>query len=400
VATGTRHGTKILVVCAVDTTAWILLVNQIRAIRQRGWEVGVACTDGPMLRRLAAEGIPIYPVYISRSFAPMRNLAAVIRLYRILRGHSFDIVHVHTPVASLVGRLAARLAGVPIVLYTAHGFYFHEHMNPRARFLHIRIERLFGRWTDFLFTQSAEDAATAIAERIVPAAKVETIGNGVVISDFADVPRSAVEGWRERLNLPRDSIVIGTVGRLVREKGYGEFFLAASRVAASQPSAVFLVVGDVAKGDRDPFSATIVEALASDPKLRDRVRFAGFTEEIPPLMQLMDIFVLASYREGMPRSIIEAMAAGKPVIASDIRGCREEVVHGVTGFLVPVRDAPALASCIETLVKDPDLRREQGLAGRLRAERFFDETKVIERLMERIDKLLEERDRIQQQASH
>jgi glycosyltransferase involved in cell wall biosynthesis len=279
---------------------------------------------------------------------------------------------------------------VPLILYTAHGFYFHEHMNPRARFLHIHIERLFGRCTDFLFTVSGEDAATAIAERIMPAAKVEVIGNGAVIADFAEVPEPAVEGWRKRLELPRDCIVIGTVGRLVEEKGYREFFQAASRVAASHPSAVFLVVGEEAKGDRDPFNATIVEMLASDPNLHGRVRFTGFTEDVPPLVQLMDIFVLASYREGMPLSIIEAMAAGKPIVASNIRGCREEVIDGVTGFLVPVHDAPALASCIEALVKDPKLRREQGLAGHLRAKRLFDQTKVIERLIGRIEELLVE----------
>ena len=360
----------------------------------------MACSDGPMLRRLAGDGIRIYPVHISRSFAPITNLLAVFRLYRLLRSWKFDIVHVHTPVASLVGRLAARLAGVPLILYTAHGFYFHEHMNPRVRSLHIRIERLFGRCTDFLFTQSAEDAATAIAERIMPAAKVESIGNGVVISDFANVAKSAVQGWRERLELPRNCVVIGTVGRLVLEKGFREFFEAASHVASTQPSVVFLVVGGVAEGDRDPFSTTVGEMLASDQNLVNKVRFAGFADDVPPLIQLMDIFVLASYREGMPRSIIEAMATGKPIVATDIRGSREEVIDGVTGFLVPVRDAPALANRIEALVKDPKLRRELGLAGRLRAESLFDETKVNERLIGRIDKLLEERGYIQRQRGH
>lgn len=348
-----------------------------------------------MLRRLEGEGFPVYPVHISRALAPMTNLLALVRLYRLIRKHRFEVVHVHTPVASLVGRLAAGLAGVPLILYTAHGFYFHEHMNPRARFLHVHVERLFGRWTDFLFTQSAEDAVTAVTERIMPAAKVEAIGNGVVISEFANVPTLAVERWRDRLKLPRDAIVIGTVGRVVQEKGYREFFQAASQVAASQPAVVFLVVGDVVKGDRDPFSAAIDETLASDPNLRDSVRFAGFTEDVPPLIQLMDVFVLPSYREGMPRSIIEAMAAGKPVVATNIRGCREEVIEGVTGFLVPVRDAPALAQRIELLVKDLNLRRQQGFAGRLRAEQLFDESMVIGRLIRRIDQLLEERERNQ-----
>jgi glycosyltransferase involved in cell wall biosynthesis len=384
-----RARPSLLVVCAVDTTAWILLGNQIRAIRDKGWQVSVACTDGPMLRRFEGEGIRTYPVSISRAIAPIRNLRAVLTLYRLLRKHEFDIVHVHTPVASLVGRLAARLAGVPLILYTAHGFYFHEHMNPWARSMHIHLERLFGGWTDFLFTQSEEDAATAVAERIMPAAKVEAIGNGVVIAEFANVPRSAVEDWRKRLDMPRDSIVVGTVGRLVEEKGYHEFFQAASLVAASQPSTLFLVVGDTAEGDRDPFSSRMADMVSSDPNLRDRVRFAGFTHDVPPLLQVMDIFVLASYREGMPRSIIEAMAAGKPVVATDIRGCREEVIDGITGFLVPVRDAPALAKALEALIKDPSLRKRQGVAGRFRAEQLYNETIVIDRLIRRIDQLFD-----------
>ena len=390
-ATTSRHKTNVLVVCAVDATAWLLLGNQIRAMRERGWDVTVACTDGPLLQRLASDGIHIYPVHISRAIAPLTNLRAVLRLYRLLRSRSFDVVHVHTPVASLVGRLAARLAHVPLILYTAHGFYFHEHMNPRERFFHVHLERWFGKFTDFLLTQSSEDAATAIAEGIMPAARVEAIGNGVVISSFASVRRSMVEDWRQRLELPRESVVVGTVGRLVAEKGYREFFQAASQVAASYPSTMFLIVGDVASGDRDPFGAAITKMLASDSNLSGRVRFSGFTEDVPPLMQLIDIFVLASYREGMPRSIIEAMAAGKPVVASDIRGCREEVVDGITGFLVPVGDASALAGRIEELVKDPKLRDEQGRAGFVRAERLFDEARVIDRLLGRIDKLLKER---------
>jgi len=389
----------VLVVCALDTTAWLLLRNQLRAMRDRGWDVAVACSDGPSLQRFEVEGISTFPVRISRSFDPATNLLAVLRLYRLLRTRRFDIVHVHTPVASLVGRLAARLAHVPLILYTAHGFYFHEHMNPGARAFHIRLERLFGRFTDFLFTQSSEDAETAVAQAIMPASRVEVIGNGVVIADFANAPRSLVESWRERLDLAPDSIVVGTVGRLVEEKGYREFFQAASRVAASHPSVTFLIVGDVAKGDRDPFSAAIVELLASDINLRGRVRFAGFTEDVPALIQLMDVFVLASYREGMPRSIIEAMAAGKAVVASNIRGCREEVVEGVTGFLVPVRDASALADRIEALVKDRALRDQQGAAGYLRAERLFNEARVIERLLRRVDKLLEERGRLKSQPS-
>ena len=131
--------------------------------------------------------------------------------------------------------------------------------------------------------------------------------------------------------------------------------------------------------------------ITGNPQLRDRVRFSGFTEEIPVLMQLIDIFVLASYREGMPRSIIEAMAAGKPVVASNIRGCREEVVDRETGYLVPVRDARALADRILALVADSELRAALGAAGRRRAEALFDEDEVTARVIATIEELLNDR---------
>ena len=387
-AATTSSGTTVLVVCAIDSTAWLLLRPQIRAMRDRGWIVTVACTDGPMLRRFLDEGISIYPVRISRSIAPITNLLATLKLYRFLRRQRFDVVHVHTPVASLVGRLAAWAARVPLILYTAHGFYFHENMNPRARWLYIQLERLFGHLTDFLFTQSREDAVTAVAVGIMPADRVEAIGNGVPTRDFADVPTSAVAEMRALFDMPVHSIVVGTIGRLVKEKGYRELMRAANEVLQSFPSTVFVIAGDVLTGERDPFVKEIAHAIAVEPNLRGAVRLVGFVSNVPAFMNALDVFVLASYREGMPRSVIEAMAAGKPVVATDIRGCREEVVDGVTGFLVPVRDADSLADRIRTLVTSPDLRDSQGRAGQLRAHNQFDESSVINRLLSRIDGLL------------
>lgn len=341
------------------------------------------------MTRLAQHGFTVYPVRISRSLNVVSHLAAVFNLYRLMRKGRFDIVHVHTPVASIVGRIAARLARVPLIIYTAHGFYFHDNMSSRSRASHVLLERELGRLTDFLFTQSAEDAETAARERIMPESQIRAIGNGVVLGDFVSISSAAIAAWRERLGISEAMTVVGTIGRLVEEKGFREFFRAAAMVAPIHPAVIFLVVGDLVKGDRGPFKAEMARLVEGDPHLRGRVRFSGFTEDIPVLMQLIDIFVLASYREGMPRSIIEAMAAGKPVVASDIRGCREEVVNEETGFIVPVRDADALAERIMALVADPGMRQTLGAAGRRRAEALFNEDEVAGRVISTIEDLLE-----------
>ncbi|MFP5504126.1 MAG: glycosyltransferase family 4 protein, partial [Candidatus Sericytochromatia bacterium] len=291
----------------------------------------------------------------------------------------------HTPVASLIGRVAAKLAGVPLVVYTAHGFYFHDEMPGPQRTRHVLLERAFGQLTDHLFTQSAEDAETAVREGIMPGGAVTAIGNGVLIERFQNVAPAEVAAWREKLGLPEGALVVGIVGRVVEEKGYREYFEAAKAVIAKHPETAFVVVGSAIAGDRDTFQEQIAQLLDADPQLKARVFFTGFTEEIPQLMNLMDIFTLPSYREGMPRSIIEAMAAGKPVVATNIRGCREEVVDGETGYLVPLKDAAALADRLMRLIEAPELRARQGEAGRKRAEAMFHEHMVIERLLSKLE---------------
>jgi len=160
----------------------------------------------------------------------------------------------------------------------------------------------------------------------------------------------------------------------VAEKGYRELF-----AAMRECDATLWVVGERLKSDRASPLDHALDAIASDPKLARRIRFLGYRDDVPRLMRAADVFVLPSYREGMPRSIIEAMLSALPVVATDIRGAREEVVAGETGALVPVGDAPALAEALARLIADPALRARQGAAGRARALSLYDERKVIER---------------------
>jgi glycosyltransferase involved in cell wall biosynthesis len=182
---------------------------------------------------------------------------------------------------------------------------------------------------------------------------------------------------RTALGTPLDRPVILMVGRLVAEKGYPELIEAMRNV-----DAVLWIVGERLASDHAGGINAAVAAAESDPVLKSRIRLLGYRSDVPDLLRAADIFTLPSHREGMPRSIIEAMLTGLPVVATDIRGSREEVVDGQTGLLVPVRDAQALASALQRLAGDPALRAKLGAAGLVRARDLYDEAKVVARQLD------------------
>lgn len=370
---------KICELCAVDFTLYHFLLALMQGMVRAGHEVAGVSADGPLLDEVRGAGFRVEVVPFSRSY----NLASHLRAYRALvelfRRERFDMVHVHTPVAALIGRIAARRAGVPRIVYTAHGFYFHDRMAWPRRAAFIALEWLAGRVTDVLFTQAREDAETARRLGLCRGGVVEAIGNGVDPGRFYppgpdDARRSEL---RAALGAPAGAVVIMMIGRLVAEKGYLELFEAMGRVGA-----VLWVVGERLESDRPSAVEAAVAGLEERPELAKKIRFLGYRRDVPDLLRAADIFTLPSHREGMPRSIIEAMMTGLPVVATDIRGSREEVVPGETGLLVPVGDSEALAEALSRLVGDAALRRRLGRAGRVRALELYDEAKVVARQLD------------------
>jgi glycosyltransferase involved in cell wall biosynthesis len=289
---------------------------------------------------------------------------------------------VHTPVAALIGRVAARIAGIPLVVYTAHGFYFHDQMPRWKRSLFIALERFGGMFTDLLFSQSAEDAAEAVKEGIAPRDRVLAIGNGVDVSRFDPASVRAASATRDELGIPADAFVVGLIGRQVREKGIAEFLTAASSLSQRFPQLYFLIVGERLTSDHA--GGVEEEFVRARTVLGERLVAPGLRSDIPQMLSAMDLFCLPSWREGMPRTIIEAMMMGKPVLATDIRGAREEVVPEETGVLVPVRAPDKLAAAIERFVRNPAWGVKLGQAGRQRALVLYDEQKVVALQLERI----------------
>lgn len=379
---------KILQVAAIDTTIHFLLRPLIDHLQQSDYDVHIACSAGPHTQKLKESGYQLHSVPIARRILSVSHPISVWKLYKLIKQEQFDVVHVHTPVASILGRIAAKLAGVRHIIYTAHGFYFHDQMASWKRRILILIEKFFGRCcTDWLWTVSQEDMDTAIEERIVKSKDhIDCLNSiGVNVEKFQNIQPS--EQLQKDFGIEKRP-VIGFVGRLVREKGIFELIQAMALVKESLPEAKLLIIGDNLQGDRDSVKDQI-EQLLDTHDLHETIIFAGLQEDIPGMMALMNVFTLPSYREGMPVVTLEAMASHLPVVATDIRGCREEVVDGVTGLIVPVKNIKGLAKALIELLKNPSKAKQMGEAGYRRARDVFDEKIILKKQSDHYDRLVQ-----------
>ncbi|MEW6724063.1 MAG: glycosyltransferase family 4 protein [Bacillota bacterium] len=364
---------KIIHVCAVGFTAEHLLLHQGEHMRSLGHEVGFVFSPSPIAGVLRRRGFPVQEISIAREITPA-DLISVYKLALYFRSVQPDIVHTHTSKGGFVGRLAARLAGVPYVVHTVHGFPFSEGQTWAKYVLYSRIERWVGRLTDVLLSQSKEDVATAVQLGIVARRGAPVhIGNGIDLARFNPkkfTPARKAE-IRRSLGLGNEPVVT-IIARLTLEKGYGELVQALGACAALSWAALFVGPDDGAKG--------IIERLVAQQGLTARVRMLGHRDDVDELLAVTDVFVLPSYREGVPRSVIEAQAMGVPAVVTDIRGCREIVLPGETGIVVPPRNSAELARALARLLQDPQLRECLGIAAECHARTQFSETAVFERI--------------------
>lgn len=359
-----------------DVSLELLLGPQLEAFVAAGFDVRAASAPGPYVGALERRGIPhVSLAHTTRASAVTEDLRALAELVRLFRRLRPTIVHTHNPKPGVYGRIAARLAGVPVVVNTVHGLYAQPGDRFAKRAFVYSLERLAATCSDHELVQNPEDLLQLRRLRI-PEEKLTLLGNGIDLERFdrATLDAHDIESARAELGAtaPGD-VVVGLVGRLVREKGYPEVFEAASTLRARAPHVRIAVVG--------PDEPDKADAVTAADRVRARaagVRFLGNRSDVERLYAAMDIHVLASHREGFPRSPMEASAMGVPVIATDIRGCRQVVTHDVTGVLVPVRDPAAIARAIADLASDSDRRRRMGEAAREKARREFDQRRCID----------------------
>jgi glycosyltransferase involved in cell wall biosynthesis len=365
---------KIVELTNTDFAMRHFLAPLLREGRARGHEMVGACPDGPLLAPLRAEGFRIVPLPLKRSASPLAQAEGFAALVRLLRAETPDLVHAHMPLSSFLGRLAARAAGVPRIAYTCHGFLFNQPSPLPRRAASLAMEWTAGRVTDLFMTVSEEEAADA--RRLRLARTPIAIGNGRDPAKFHPDPAARAR-VRASLGVPEDRVVVVIVSRLVRHKGHPELLAAMALV----PEAELWVVGDRLASDH----GEDLEPTFAASGLGDRLRRLGYREDTAAVLAAADIFTLPSHFEGLPMSVIEAMLTGLPVVATAIRGPREQVVDGVTGFLVPPRRVEPLAGALRRLVADPALRAAMGAAGLARARDRFDEARIIGRTFDLLD---------------
>ncbi len=366
-------------VAPTDRIAWLLLRAGLARVQEAGYDVTVVCGDAGYGERLQAAGLAVVHVPFAREVAPVTDARCVAALRRELRRGAFTIAHSHNPKGTLLGPLAARLAGVPVVVHTVHGFLFNDATRGLRRALAIGAERWCALWCHQLLFQSVEDHQWAVQRRYKDTACLHWVGNGIDERRF-DPGRHPDARRRKRaaLGLSDDDLVVGCVGRFVREKGFAELAQMAHRVAASHPRFRLLVVGIAEPEQSDSVDPRGLLAAAG---VADRSIVLERRDDMPELYSSMDIAVLPSHREGIPRALLEAGAMGVPLVATAIRGCREVIADGATGLLFGVGDVDAFAAAVEGLLNDAPRRRHLGAAARARVLSAYTESAAAARII-------------------
>lgn len=330
----------------------------------------LACAPGGRLVELVeSKGFRVRPINnFVRPISLLRDISAFFELVSLIKKEKYDIVHTHNSKAGIIGRLAAKMAGVPVIIHTVHGFAFHPYEKFWRRKIFVFLERLSSRWCDAMIAISDALIDWAIKEKICNKNKLFRIYSGIETDKFSC--KVDIKAIRAEFGIKDEESVVGEVAKLWRGKGQEVLINAVPEILKSIPNLKVMFVGE---GELEKELKNIAENL----NITDKIIFAGFRTDMPEVNSIMDIACLPSLWEGMGRSILEAMACGKPVVASKVGGIVDLVKDGINGILVPPGDSKELASAIIKLLKDKELRLMMGEQARKTIDERFSAKKMV-----------------------
>ncbi|MGI5836001.1 MAG: glycosyltransferase family 4 protein [Chloroflexota bacterium] len=304
-----------------------------------------------------------------REIAPLSDSSCFLQLFNLMVRGRYDLVHTHSSKAGFLGRLAAKLARVPAVVHTPHGFYFlNQGAGPKRNF-YLQLEKLAGYATDRLIALSPTELSEAVNNNIIKPEKVALIENGIKLPEPPDA--TTLESLRSSV-APGARQLVCTVARFTPQKGPFDFVRMAALLLQMVPDVQLVWCGDgELRGD--------VEKLARELGVSNRLQFLGFRTDVLDIMAASDVFVLTSHWEGLPYTILDAMALGKPVVATAAVGTRDIVQDGTTGLLTPVGDPQAAARAVARLLAAPQEARSMGLAGKQLVLRRYSQEAMVKR---------------------
>lgn len=382
---------KVALVCQDDISFWLFRRGLIKALVARGCQVFLISSPGPYVSKLKELGASHIPMPFHPYISPLLDLRVWIDLWILFRREKFNIVHNFTIKPNIYGATAGRLAGVPLVLnsVTGLGYLLHEDREGSLRisFTHLlarSLYRLAGLCVHRCWFQNPDDMTYFVNHRLISSKQAVLVrSSGIDLGEWCPISEKDERRLiaRQMLGLHANDVAILMVARAIKPKGVEEFIQAAEILNIKYPQARFFLAGEAEMRG----AAAVPLSLLRDPQRASYFCWLGQREDIQNIYYAADIVTLPSfYGEGVPRSLLEAMALAKPIVTSDWRGCRETVENGVNGFLVQPRHVPELVAALAALLDVPELRRRFGKAGRSMVERQFSEEIVMGALFQRL----------------
>jgi glycosyltransferase involved in cell wall biosynthesis len=371
-------------------TSWSLFNNrrpQIKSTLKQNWQVGCVCSKGPFLEQIRKFGVNKIFLLLNykKNVDLISDLLLFFEFYRIYRKWKPEIVHQFSIKPVIYGTIAARLTKVPIIVNTIPGLgYVFTRTEMKRKILRIIVSLLYkisAKLCDFIFFQNEDDKRLFINHKIVSHGKTLVVpGSGVDTQYYSQdrINKKIINEAKKELKHKPNQIVILMASRMLYDKGIAELVECSSRIKEKKPEVRFILAGPLDTGNPAHIPLQVIEKWEEENK----IEYLGRRQDIRELIAMSDIVVLPSYREGKPRFLLEAMSMGKPIITTDVPGCRDTVENGLNGILVPMKDVESLFNAVLKLVNDVELRRKMGEKSRKKAEREFDEKIVVDQTME------------------
>ncbi len=380
-------------------TSWSLSNNrraQIQSTLKQNWNVGCVCSKGPFIELIKKFGVD--RIFLLRNYKKNVDLTSdmslIFEFYRIYRQWKPDIVHQFSIKPVIYGTIAARLAKVPIIINTIPGLgYVFTGTEKKRKFLRIIVlflYRIAGKFSDFMFFQNEDDKRLLINHKIVSEEKTLIVpGSGVDTQYYSQdkINEKIIDQTKKDIKYKQNQIIILMASRMLYDKGIAEFVECSERIKRIKPNVRFLLAGPLDHGNPAHIPSEVIKKWQKENK----IEYLGKHSDMRELIGLSDIVVFPSYREGKPKFLLEAASMGKPIITTDVPGCRDVVENEKNGILVPIKDIESLFNAVIKLINNPELRRKMGEKSRKKAKKEFDEKIVIEKTLKVYKQLIQQK---------
>lgn len=360
-------------------TLMFMLKNQLLALKDAG-EVFAVCSEGKWAEEVRKLGIQVQTMKIKRSMSPFSDFLLFFRLYFYFRKNRFDVVHTHTFKPEFFGQIAAKMAGVPIIFNTLHGFDFSNDDSYFKKNLVLFLEKTAALCSTKIFSIGRNIMRSVLDYKICPPQKLIYLGRDIDTERF-NLERfdgNFIAEQKKKLGIKPDKKVVGIIARLVAEKGILDLFKAAREILRVYPETIFLVVGPKEPEKKDAVGFEDAKKIG----IEKNVIFAGSKRNVEHYYALMDVFVLPTHREGLGAAILEASAMQKPVVVSDVGGCPETVDDKRTGLIIPAKNPEKIKEALITLLGNEAKALAMGVEGRKKVIREFSKEIVLPRLLD------------------